>query len=323
MFDVKAVRKNAFRITKTRGETALRIRVPGGHLQAKHLAVIQHIAENFGNGSVHITIRQGYEIPGIQLKDMPAVNQAVSGMLTAIEQECGLTLTSPEQGYPAAGARNISACIGNRVCPFANFDTTALAQKIEKSIYPNDYHVKIALTGCPNDCIKAHMNDIGIIGNVIPAFEKNRCIGCEACVDTCHNRVTNCLYMEDHARAMDESYCIRCGECILKCPVAALTRGTTLYRIIVGGRTGKRNPRLADTFISGADETTVLTICKNLYTFIGNHINRTMDKEHVGYIIDRVGYDIFTQEILEGITLNPEAVVQLPVNQGYHYRIRP
>jgi anaerobic sulfite reductase subunit C len=323
MYDLKKVRKNAFRVTKTPGETAIRIRVPGGHLKAKHLSVIQHIAEKFGNGTVHLTIRQGYEIPGIRMPDMPRVNKAVATMIAEIEQESGLALKDKDTGYPAAGARNISACIGSRVCPFANLDTTTLAQKIEKAVYPNDFHVKIAVTGCPNDCIKAHMNDIGIIGNVMPAFRRDRCIACEACVDVCRARVTNCLYMEDHARAMDEPYCIRCGECILKCPVAALTRGQTSYRIIVGGRTGKRNPRLADTFISGADEETVLSVCRNLYTFIGNHINRSLDKEHVGYIIDRVGYETFTKEVLQGITLDPQAKVFTPVNPGYHNPIRP
>lgn len=323
MYDVKAVRKNAFRITKNRGETAIRIRVPGGHLKAAHLSVIQEIAEKFGNGTVHITTRQGYEIPGISMDRMPEVNHAVSSMIEAIEQECGFALEQPEQGYPAAGTRNISACIGNQVCVFANMDTTGLARKIEKVIYPNDHHVKIAVTGCPNDCIKAHMNDIGVIGNVLPAFDSNRCIACESCVDVCRSRVVHCLYMEDHARAMDESYCIRCGECILKCPVAALSRGKTLYRIIVGGRTGKRNPRLADTFIEGADEAVVLGLCRNLYGFIGRHIDRSLDKEHVGYTIDRVGYHVFAKEVLEGVVLNPEAVVRTPMNQGYHYRIRP
>lgn len=322
MYDVKKVRKNAFRITKDRGMSALRIRVPGGHMKAAHLDVIRKIAEKYGNGTVHITIRQGYEIPGIHLEDMEEINRAVATMIDAIERDSGLVLEDPKEGYPSAGTRNISACVGNRVCPFANYDTTALARKIEKAIYPNDHHVKVALTGCPNDCIKAHMNDIGVIGNVIPAFDRNRCIGCEACVDVCRSKVVNCLYMEDHARVMDESYCIRCGECILKCPVAALTRGQILYRIIVGGRTGKRNPRLADTFIDGASEELVLTVCRNLYAFIGRHIDRGLDKEHVGYIIDRVGYHQFTKEVLEGVTLNPEAVVKVPVNPGYHYRVR-
>ena len=33
------------------------------------------------------------------------------------------------------------------------------AKKIEKAVFPNDLHFKIALTGCPNDCIKARTHD--------------------------------------------------------------------------------------------------------------------------------------------------------------------
>ena len=57
--NTKKLKKNAFRVTKERGLTASRVRVPGGHLEAKYLGEIQRIAEDFGNGTVHITSRQG------------------------------------------------------------------------------------------------------------------------------------------------------------------------------------------------------------------------------------------------------------------------
>ena len=41
-----ALKKNAYRVTKERGITCLRVRVPGGHLDAKYLPVLQEIAEN-------------------------------------------------------------------------------------------------------------------------------------------------------------------------------------------------------------------------------------------------------------------------------------
>lgn len=66
--NTKALKKNAFRVTKERGMTASRIRVPGGHLDAKYLGEIQKIAETYGNGTVHITSRQGFEIPAFPLK---------------------------------------------------------------------------------------------------------------------------------------------------------------------------------------------------------------------------------------------------------------
>lgn len=319
MYNTKKVIKNAFRISKVRNESAIRIRVPGGHLKAKYLSVIQELAERFGNGTVHITIRQGYEIPGVKLAQREEINKYMSSMIAEIENDCNLVLEDPGAGYPSAGTRNVSSCIGNRVCTFSNIDTTDLAKKIEEVIYPNDYHVKIAVTGCPNDCIKAHMQDIGIIGNVTPEYEVEKCIACEACVNNCAKKITNALRLENYAVERDTKYCIECGECILECPTGAFSRGKTLYRVIVGGRTGKRNPRLANTFIENADEEVVLKICANLYSYIDLYIDRSKPKEHVGYIIDRTGFQVFKNSLLEGVSLNREAVIHEIQNPGYLY----
>lgn len=43
--DTKLLKKNAYRVTKQRGITALRIRVPGGDLNIKYLDIIKEIAE--------------------------------------------------------------------------------------------------------------------------------------------------------------------------------------------------------------------------------------------------------------------------------------
>ena len=57
--NTKKLKKNAFRITKERGITASRVRVPGGHLDAELLGKIQEISEKYGKtvpdgcGSLH------------------------------------------------------------------------------------------------------------------------------------------------------------------------------------------------------------------------------------------------------------------------------
>ena len=40
---------------------------------------------------------------------------------------------------------------------------------------------KIAVGGCPNNCVKPNLNDIGIIGQRIPEFEAEKCRGCKVC----------------------------------------------------------------------------------------------------------------------------------------------
>ena len=83
--NTKKLKKNAFRVTKRRGYTASRIRVPGGHLDAKLLLNIQEIADTYGDGTVHITTRQGFEIPGIDMKDIPEVNKKLQPIIEALE----------------------------------------------------------------------------------------------------------------------------------------------------------------------------------------------------------------------------------------------
>ena len=179
--NTKKVKKNAFRISKERGLTASRVRVPGGKCNAKVLGIIKEIAETYGNGNVHLTTRQGFEIEGISLNDMDKVNE----MLQPVIEELGINQTNPNTGYPASGTRNVSACIGNRVCPFGNYNTAEFAKRIENAIFPNDLHFKIALTGCANDCIKARMHDFGIIGMTMPQYDPSRCVTCGACVKGC------------------------------------------------------------------------------------------------------------------------------------------
>jgi len=317
----KDIIKNAFRISKKRNETAIRIRVPGGHLNIKYLDIIKHISEKYGNGHIHLTTRQGFEIPGINLNDIDKINSLLTPLIEELKNNKGVEITSVSEGYPAAGTRNISACIGNRVCQFANTDTTALAQRIEKEIFPNNYHVKVAITGCPNDCIKARMHDFGIVAICEPIYNYDLCIGCEACVKTCKLLVTGALSIHNGKIKRDTRRCIGCGECVLKCPTYAWTRDPRkFFTILIMGRTGKKNPRIAERFIHCVDEDSVVSIIKNCYKFIEKYIDRSLPKEHVGYIVDRVGYQVFRNMVFEGVELNQEARVSKHIQWGgFHY----
>ena len=310
--NTKALKKNAFRVTKERGLTASRIRVPGGHLDAKYLSQIQRIAENYGNGTVHITSRQGFEIPGIPFEKMPEVNAALQDLID------GLEINQAEQGagYPASGTRNITACVGNRVCPFACYDTTAFAQRIEKAVFPNDLHFKIALTGCPNDCAKVRMHDFGIMGMTVPQFEPDRCVSCGACVKACRTKSVEALKPVNFRPQRDARRCIGCGECVLACPNAAWTRSDKkYYRLTLLGRTGKKNPRLGEDFIKWVDEDSIIKIILNTYDYVKEYIdpNAPGGKEHIGYIVDRTGFEEFKRWAVRDVTLPDIAEVMTPM----------
>jgi len=319
--NVKKLKKNAFRITKVRGITASRIRVPGGHLPVKFFDTIKGIAEKYGNGSVHITTRQGFEIPEIKMEDIPKVNELIQPIIE------GLAINQQEKGagYTSSGTRNVASCIGNKVCLYANYDTTVFAKKIENAIFPNDFHFKVALTGCPNDCIKARMHDFGIMGMTEPQYDPARCVSCGACEKACRTKSVEALSIENYKIKRDEVKCIGCGECVLACPMRAFTRShEKYYRLSIMGRTGKKNPRLAEDFIIWVDEESIIKIIVNTYTYVKQFIdlNAPGGKEHIGYIIDRTGFEEYKKWAFEGVKFSPKARINSNVYwSGIHYKL--
>ena len=136
--NVKKLKKNAFRVSKVRGETASRIRMPGGYIDAESLKRIAEVVDKYGNGSIFLTNRQGVEIPGIKISDMDAVNKEIQ---LIIDNE-GTNQEKRNTGYAASGTRNVVACPGKRLCPYGNYDTTEFARKMEKGLSGNGSHKK-------------------------------------------------------------------------------------------------------------------------------------------------------------------------------------
>ncbi len=307
--NVGKLKKNAFRYSKHRGETASRIRIPGGIIDAASLGKVVEIAEKYGNGVIDITNRQGIEIPGIDLRDMDKVNEEVQSIIDALRTN----QTEKGKGYPSSGTRNVEACPGSRLCPFGCYDTTEFAQKMENMIFPNDRHVKIAFTGCSNDCAKTRMADFGIIGMTEPQYNPDRCVACEQCINFCRRRSVGALSLVNGKVVRDTKKCIGCGVCVAYCPTRAWTRSKEHYfRLVLLGRTGKKNPRLAEDFIKWCNEESIMKIVKNAYAYIEEYIdpNAVEHKEHVGYIVDRTGFEEFRKWIMDGVEPGPKAEIE-------------
>lgn len=77
------------------------------------------------------------------------------------------------------------------------------------------------------------------------------------------------------------------------------------------GRTGRKNPRIAQLFIKWVNEESIIKIITNTYDYVHEFIDKEAPggKEHVGYIVDRTGYQVFKTWALKDVTLNPEAEV--------------
>ena len=78
------------------------------------------------------------------------------------------------------------ACKGT-TCQYGLLDSYALSDKIHEMFYHGyagvklPHKFKIAVGGCPNNCVKPNLNDLGIVGQRIPQFNSDICRGCKVC----------------------------------------------------------------------------------------------------------------------------------------------
>jgi len=321
---IKKVRLNCFRESKIPGEFLLQMRVPGGMVDAKYLEVVEHIAKTWGDGNFHFGTRQTFDICRIKYEDIPAVNAYIKDYIKDVEEDlCGVNMDfvagnatqsdwDEESGYPTIGARNISACIGNYHCICGNVNSFELARKIEPLIFPSHYHIKINISGCANDCNKAHFCDFGIIGAAKLEYHPERCIGCGLCAKVCGHHATRVLSLNEQTGKIekDPCCCVGCGECARNCPTSAWTRKETkYYKVILGGRTGRQTPRAGKMFLNWATEETILAVLGNWQKFSAWVMDYKPEYLHGGHLIDRAGYKKFKEIMLDGVKLNPECLV--------------
>lgn len=140
--------------------------------------------------------------------------------------------------------RPVVACKGT-TCQYGLLDSFAISEEIHHRFYEGyrgvklPHKFKIAVGGCPNNCVKPDLNDLGIIGQRIPGLDQEECNGCKKCgvVQTCPMGAAKLV---DGVLEIDKNICNNCGRCIGTCHFDALDEGTYGYKIYIGGRWGKK-----------------------------------------------------------------------------------
>lgn len=258
----------------------IRLRTVGGDLAARELAAITRVAERYGRGEVHLTTRQAIEIPFVHAGNIEAARRDL--------EEHGIVL-----GVCGPRGRGIVACPGTAICTSAIMETKQLAIELDAAYFrqPAPHKFKIGVAGCPNSCSKPIENDVGIMGGVLPAWDRNVCISCGLCISICPGSA-----IEDRGDglALDEQKCIHCGVCIKNCSTAAWTARRTGYTLFLGGTLGKR-PRLGtkvQALIGTKEE--LLRQVESAFRFYLKHGRK---KERFGHTLDRVGLERALEEI--------------------------
>ena len=263
----------------------IRIRVLAGNISPKQLSKVADLADKYGQGKLHFSVRQGIEIPYVLLEDLDSIKG-------------GLASVGLKMGSCGPRVRVIVACPGNSVCRRGLGDTQELTKRLDEKFYGRDnlpHKFKMAVTGCPSSCAKPQENDVGFVGVAEPILDESEgeCIDCGLCEINCP---TGALKLVDGKPIIDGKKCYHDGRCILVCPTEVLVTGKSGWDIYVGGKFG-REPKLGlllKEFITDDDALPLVEKILSGYVSLGKKGERLRET------IDRVDFDKFKKEVLGG-----------------------
>lgn len=282
-FDTAEFRKIGVIQQKQKDYFAMRLHAVGGDFSAVQLKKIAEVSERYGRGEVHLTTRQGIEIHFVKLENIDPARLDLESV--------GVTM-----GACGPRVRIVVACPGDLTCRWGLINTKETARYLDEKYFRTDtpHKFKMGVTGCPHNCAKASENDIGVMGALIPEWDREKCTDCGLCVNICP---TAAIYKEDKEYLLNYDKCINCSICTMNCPTGAWIQAKTGYTLWIGGTMGKI-PRIASK-LKGVIESK-----EELYRLIDRAIEyyRSFGKkrERFGHMIDRIGLEKVKGDILNG-----------------------
>jgi dissimilatory sulfite reductase (desulfoviridin) alpha/beta subunit len=283
--DVRGLKSAGIMQQSTPELFTVRLRIAGGRVLADQLEGLAAIATEFGDGEIHVTTRQGIEIPNVPFANVEAVRERL--------RELGL-----EIGACGPRVRTVTACPGER-CRKGLVPANSLGQELDRRFFGREglpHKFKVTISGCTNGCTKPWENDLGIMGVVPTSLCPEACNCCRACEFACP---TNCLTGGQDGEVFtvhrDEAGCINCGVCADVCPTFAWRKDDVGFAIVVGGKMGKVPALGRLTFPFVRDWEQVLALCEGTLDFYirhgekGERFSKTLDRVGFGTYLDEVG----------------------------------
>lgn len=278
--DYGSLKKGGFMRQKQKGYFSLRLQVVGGDLTAENIRTVAEVADKYGHGYVHMTSRQGIEIPFIHFDDIEAVRAE-------------LLKGGVKPGVCGPRVRTITACQGSDICPSGCIKTHELAEELNDRYFGRElpHKFKFGITGCQNNCLKAEENDFGIKGGMEVTCDLNSCIHCGVCEKACREGAITCTKT---GVEIDRSKCNYCGRCVKSCPTDAW-KGESGYMVSFGGLFGNQIYK-GESFLPLIKEKEALfRVADAAIEFFEEFAN---SGERFRFTLQRVGEDEFRKRIL-------------------------
>jgi dissimilatory sulfite reductase (desulfoviridin) alpha/beta subunit len=273
--DYADLKKGGFMRQRQKDNFSLRLKVVGGNLTAEQLVVIANISKKYGGGHVHLTSRQGVEIPFIKLEDIEAVKSELleGGVFVGV---CGPRV------------RTVTACQGSEICPSGCIDTHPLAVEISERYFGRElpHKFKFGVTGCVNNCLKAEENDLGVKGGYLVEWDKEACTLCGVCVKACR---PGAIKIDAERILLDGAKCNNCGRCVKSCPTDAW-KGEPGYILSFGGTFGNMIAKGNSVLPIIKDTETLFRVADAAVGFFSKYAK---SGERFRTAIDREGWDEF------------------------------
>ncbi len=266
----------------------VRVITRNGKITSDEQKKIAEAAEKYGSGEVTMTTRLTMEIQGVPYDNLDE--------LFAFLADAGL-----ETGGTGSKVRPVVSCKGT-TCVYGLIDTFALSEKLHELFYKG-YHdttlphkFKLAVGGCPNNCVKPDLNDLGVIGQRIPQVDTAKCRGCKVCQIEKKCPI-NTAKVIDGKIVINPEECNHCGRCVDQCPFGAVTEERTGYKIYIGGRWGKKTANgrpLSKIFDNEAE--VIDTVERAILLFRDEGITG----ERFADTVARLGFDYVEDKLLHG-----------------------
>lgn len=267
----------------------VRVITRNGKITAAESKAIAEASERFGSSEVAMTSRLTVEIQGVPYDNIPALIEFL--------KQHGL-----ETGGTGPKVRPVVSCKGT-TCVFGLIDTFGLSLKIHERFYIG-YHdtvlphkFKMAVGGCPNNCVKPDLNDIGVIGQRKPILDIEKCRGCAKCVVEagCPMKAVS---IKDGVAVIDTQICNNCGRCVEKCPFGAFSQSRIGYKLCIGGRWGKKSAvgKPLNFFFTSEDQ--ILTAIERAIILFRDE---GIKGERFADTIERLGFDYVQSKLTDGL----------------------